>query len=427
MPACHAGDRRFESGRVRHLRISLRPVRPPGRGVLFVLAVDGCRAWTTLDCVAGLRSSLTGTLSCARSGARPRLASVAHPRRTQSRCADCRAWTNAVAALPRAVTMTGCHNRRREATPPLVDCARRAGCRHRPDGRRQARRVARRRRRARAASIGEVPSGAIPTARTRDACPTRLASARLGRAADPDADPDRRRPDRAGHPVPDHARPNRSGRGQGRPRGNEQDLRRPGARRIRRRRDPRRGRGASDRPMRRGSSSPRTPRRWPPTSRQNRKRLAFLRADAVGPSVRALGWGDRRLFGVGAVETVEAWGLTAELPGAVASLRSGRLPGRSWRAATSCSTAVSPRRSRSTRRASTSRSTVAPPTSPSRCKDCSSLRLGPAAGQADRQRRARSAALINGADLAIANFENPAPEQVPLPHVGDAPSRPTRP
>src|SRR6185436_19619119 len=35
MPACHAGDRRFESGRVRHHRISLRPVRPPGRGVLL--------------------------------------------------------------------------------------------------------------------------------------------------------------------------------------------------------------------------------------------------------------------------------------------------------------------------------------------------------------------------------------------------------
>ena len=45
----------------------------------------------------------------------------------------------------------------------------------------------------------------------------------------------------------------------------------------------------------------------------NRKRLGFMRADEVGPSVRALGWGDRTLFGVGAVETVEAWGLSAAL------------------------------------------------------------------------------------------------------------------
>jgi len=46
----------------------------------------------------------------------------------------------------------------------------------------------------------------------------------------------------------------------------------------------------------------------------HRKRLAFLRADVVGPTVRALGWGDKTLFGVGGVKTVAAWGLTARLP-----------------------------------------------------------------------------------------------------------------
>ncbi|MBA2382010.1 MAG: CapA family protein, partial [Chloroflexi bacterium] len=46
----------------------------------------------------------------------------------------------------------------------------------------------------------------------------------------------------------------------------------------------------------------------------HRKRLAVLRADAVGPGVRALGWGNRQLFGVDAVKTVAAWGLTASLP-----------------------------------------------------------------------------------------------------------------
>src|SRR5206468_8428792 len=47
---------------------------------------------------------------------------------------------------------------------------------------------------------------------------------------------------------------------------------------------------------------------------KNRKRLGVLRADAVGPSVRALGWGGRFLFGVGAVKTTAAWSLTARLP-----------------------------------------------------------------------------------------------------------------
>jgi hypothetical protein len=46
----------------------------------------------------------------------------------------------------------------------------------------------------------------------------------------------------------------------------------------------------------------------------HRKHLAVLRADAVGPGVRALGWGGHKLFGVDAVKSVAAWGLTARLP-----------------------------------------------------------------------------------------------------------------
>ena len=51
---------------------------------------------------------------------------------------------------------------------------------------------------------------------------------------------------------------------------------------------------------------------------KHRKRLAFLRADAVGPSVRALAWGDKTLFGVGRITDLAAWPLTATLPAAAA-------------------------------------------------------------------------------------------------------------
>ena len=56
---------------------------------------------------------------------------------------------------------------------------------------------------------------------------------------------------------------------------------------------------------------------------KNRKRLAFLRADAVGPEVRALAWGDSALFGVDRLKE-----LTPR-------------PGPCSPAATSCSTAAS--------------------------------------------------------------------------------------
>ncbi len=47
----------------------------------------------------------------------------------------------------------------------------------------------------------------------------------------------------------------------------------------------------------------------------HRKRLAFLRADAVGPAVRALAWGDDAMFGVDRVAAAD-WPLTAAVPAA---------------------------------------------------------------------------------------------------------------
>jgi poly-gamma-glutamate capsule biosynthesis protein CapA/YwtB (metallophosphatase superfamily) len=46
----------------------------------------------------------------------------------------------------------------------------------------------------------------------------------------------------------------------------------------------------------------------------HRDRLAFLRADEVGPGVRALGWGGVSLFGIHRLKTLGDWKLTAELP-----------------------------------------------------------------------------------------------------------------
>ena len=142
---------------------------------------------------------------------------------------------------------------------------------------------------------------------------------------------------------------------------------------------------------------------------KNRKRLAFLRADEVGPGVRALAWGDQSLFGVGRVKSLDEWALNAQLPqdGTPASTR--RRCGRSSPAATSSSTGASPRPSRSMARASTSRSTAARPRSPA-------TPAAPAFGwEVPKTRRTSDGgamrALISGADIAIANFENPAPDR----------------
>ena len=57
----------------------------------------------------------------------------------------------------------------------------------------------------------------------------------------------------------------------------------------------------------------------------HRDRLAFLRADEVGPGVRALGWGSQHLFGAHRLKKVGAWPLVAQLPS-----QPGRAPGTTW-------------------------------------------------------------------------------------------------
>jgi hypothetical protein len=61
---------------------------------------------------------------------------------------------------------------------------------------------------------------------------------------------------------------------------------------------------------------------------KHRKRLAFLRADDVTPAVRALAWGGRSLFGVDRVIAAGEWKLNAQLPAPAADAAFD--PGATW-------------------------------------------------------------------------------------------------
>jgi hypothetical protein len=143
----------------------------------------------------------------------------------------------------------------------------------------------------------------------------------------------------------------------------------------------------------------------------NRKRLGVLRADAVGPSVRALGWGNRRLFGVDAVKTEGDWGLTARLPQPVDTPLFD--PAASWTLVAGGDIMLDRGVAQTVKirgkgvdfpfNGGTAEIT-------SRCKDCS-----PLGWDLPRTVRTGNAGavrhLISSADIAIANFENPAPDQ----------------
>jgi poly-gamma-glutamate synthesis protein (capsule biosynthesis protein) len=140
----------------------------------------------------------------------------------------------------------------------------------------------------------------------------------------------------------------------------------------------------------------------------HRDRLAFLRADAVMPKVRALAWGHDSLFGVGRVSSLTDWPLRATLPD-----RPGRRydPARAWTLVAGGDILLDRGVAKTVKFDGRG---VDFPFDGGRAEItsrycCSSfgweLPITARTGGAGAMRR-----LLSSADLAIANFENPAPD-----------------
>jgi poly-gamma-glutamate synthesis protein (capsule biosynthesis protein) len=141
---------------------------------------------------------------------------------------------------------------------------------------------------------------------------------------------------------------------------------------------------------------------------KNRKRLAFLRADAVGPEVRALTWQGKALFGVDRVKDVADWPLTATLPAAAAE--DAYDPATTW-TLFAAGDILLDRGVYLTLKKKGADFAFDGGTAEitGRCKDCS-----PLGWDTPYTRRTGNAGvvrdLVKKADIAAANFENPAPD-----------------
>jgi poly-gamma-glutamate capsule biosynthesis protein CapA/YwtB (metallophosphatase superfamily) len=141
----------------------------------------------------------------------------------------------------------------------------------------------------------------------------------------------------------------------------------------------------------------------------NRSRVGFLRADQVGPSVRALSWSGRSLFGNDRVASLGTWPLTARLPGPATPAYD---PADAWTLVAGGDILLDRGVALAIKGSSRGANfpfdggTVA---ITGTCKDCSpmgwNLPYTKRTGNAGIVRE-----LISGADVAIANFENPAPD-----------------
>jgi hypothetical protein len=143
----------------------------------------------------------------------------------------------------------------------------------------------------------------------------------------------------------------------------------------------------------------------------NRKRLAFIRADAVTPAVRALGWGDKALFGIGRVDKLDEWPLRANL----ATTSGGATtydPAKAWTLFAGGDILLDRGVAQTVK--IRGKGVDFPfdggtATITGRCKDCSSMGWDlPYTRRTGNGGAVRS--VISGADIAIANFENPAPD-----------------
>ena len=144
----------------------------------------------------------------------------------------------------------------------------------------------------------------------------------------------------------------------------------------------------------------------------HRTRLGFLRADEVNASVRALAWGSRALFGVGRVGTLDGWPLTARLEVPEGGTEAYD-PAAAWTLVAGGDILLDRGVSLAIQGAKTGAEfpfdggTVK---ITGHCKDCSPFGWDlPYTKKTGNVGVVRD--LTRGADIAIANFENPAPDK----------------
>jgi hypothetical protein len=139
-------------------------------------------------------------------------------------------------------------------------------------------------------------------------------------------------------------------------------------------------------------------------------RIGFLRADEVGPSVRAVSWAGKGLFGEGRVGSLADWPLVATLEGPAPGTGTYD-PASAWTLFAGGDILLD----RGVALAIQANGTDYPFDGGTAeitglCKDCSPMGWDlPYTKRTGNAGAVRS--LISGADLAIANFENPAPDR----------------